>query len=355
MTNYAAMKQSLHKIYSLLDTVEGAGGKPSGINASLRDVFKVELHSYFLYLSATDGKVSVQESEFMNYLFDMHLTSQQYVTFINENNIFSTDFEQKVPVIFQILQAFDKKVALLSGITGNDVDPILPIVLKFYAEIGKAFITCDGADQSEVDEAQSYLNGILEKLMGRLENNSAPAQSGGDAVIGGKRGASVSRSEASVSRGTQYGPSVYKVGVDIPAGEYKVYPNGGRGYFAICTDANCDDIVRNENFNGQMYININHGQFLELVRCYAVPVAEAPKYNANSGVYGDGEYKVGVEIPAGEYRVIAEAGQRGYYAIEKPKYNGDRDIISNNNFTNAAYVSVQNGQILNLTRCSIRV
>ncbi len=354
MADYTAIKQSLHKIYDLLDTVERVRGKLPGIDASLRDVFRTELHSYLLYLSATDGKVTAKESELMNYLFDMYITSQQYVAFINENDIYSTDFEQKIPVIFQILQDFDEKVATISSVSGDNVDPILPIVFKFYTEIGMAFITCDGTEQEELDEAKKYLDSVLDKLMWRLEKNDV-SKLGDATVIGGKKGASNSSPVGSILRKKQYGPSIYKVGVDIPEGEYKVYPEGGRGYFSICTDANCENIIRNENFSGQMYININYGQFLELVRCYAVPVFEAAMYNASNGIYSDGEYKVGSEIPAGEYRIVAGVGQRGYYAIEEPKYNGDREIISNNNFTNAAYVLVQEGQILKLTRCSIRV
>ena len=163
-----------------------------------------------------------------------------------------------------------------------------------------------------------------------------------------------SESYADTNNGKKYGPSIYKVGVDIPAGKYKLFVSGGRGYYGICKDANCDNIVQNDNFQSQAYIDIHTGQFLELNRCYAMPIDDAPKFKAPGGVYQSGEYIVGVEIPAGEYRLVADGG-RGYYGIEVFAGDGSRDIISNNNFSNAAYVEVRQGQILVLNRCTLKI
>ena len=345
MANYEVVKNSLQKLYGVLDMVEEVGGKPSEIDASLRNLFKMELHMFFMYLSATDGKISTEERTFMNYLFDSDMSGQDYVRFINNNNIYSTDFEEKTPVILKLLTAFDKKSLLLASIVNKPYDPVTPLFFKFYVEAGKAFISCDGAEEIEIEELKNYISGVAERISADVEA-ALPQKNNDDvALVGGKKGASstpnTQTTSAVAKASRKYGPSVYKVGVDIPAGEYKVYPTGGRGYFGICTDANCDQIIRNENFNGQMYINISSGQFLDLTRCYAVPISEAPLYKPNDGVYEPGEYKVGVEIPAGEYRVMALGGARGYYGIEVPLSNGDRQIVSNDNFQNAAYVEVK--------------
>lgn len=356
MANYSQVKKTLQQLYILLDTVERNGGKPSGIDASLRNVFQLDLHTFFMYLSAADGKISAEERSFMNYLFDTNMSGQDYVRFIKENNIYSTDFEERTPVTLQVLTDFDKKIPALAAIAGKKINPLTPMFLTFYEEAGKVFVACDGAEQNEVQELQNYINGVVARIAENVEA-AIPQKEDGDVVfVGGKNGSSstpVTSSRSVLTRSTQYGPSVYKVGVDIPAGEYKVYPQGGSGYFGICMDANCDQIIRNENFNGQMYINISNGQFLDLTRCYAVPVYEAALYTPENGVYVPGEYKVGVEIPAGEYRLTALGGAKGYYGIEVPLYNGDRQIVSNDNFQNAAYVAVRNGQILRLIRCCI--
>lgn len=355
MENYYKLKQLLEQLYQIIDTVEKSGLKPNLFQIPLKDAFKVELHSYFLYLSAIDGQVSSAETEFMNYLFDENNTSQVYANFINENDIYSTDFEEKLPVTLQILTDIDIKMSSLEPTGTEEITYISPLFVNFYAEAGKIFLNCDGTTQSEINEYKKYIYRLSSMLTAKLDSVSKVdhATDGGAAVGIKKRGTSHTSNSAQMQ--TTYGPCVYKVGVDIPAGEYKVFNFEGHGYFAICSDANCDNIVRNDNFIGQAYINISHGQFLELKRCYAVPAESAPNYTAINGIYEDGEYKVGVEIPAGEYRVVANHGLRAYYAIETSSYNGDRNIISNNNFDNAAYVSVRNGQILLLRRCTLKI
>ncbi len=68
---------------------------------------------------------------------------------------------------------------------------------------------------------------------------------------------------------TVYTEGMYKVGVDIPAGEYIAYPisNDYQGYFCISSDANQKDIITNDNFGGQRYLSITSGQYLELTQC----------------------------------------------------------------------------------------
>lgn len=356
MADLAEIKGVLNKLYQTLDLIEEHGGKPKNIDIKLRDVFKVELQQFFMYLSASDGRISIAERNFMNGLFDTEISASDYVKVIEENNIYSEEFEEKLPLTLQLATMFDKKMQIAAALTNNSINAVTPWFLKFYIEAGKAFIELDGIKEEEAQNLKIYLNNIMDGVKGKLDNQESAKDDGeGAATINVKKKGKNS-STTGMASVQKYMPSIYKVGVDIPAGEYKVYPVGeNMAYFAICKDANCDNIVRNENFYGQMYINISRGQFLELTRCYAVLANEAPLYDASNGVYEPGEYKVGIEIPEGEYRLRAFSDTSGYYAIEKPQYDGDREILSNDNFPNAAYVSVKNGQILSLTRCRIFV
>lgn len=351
MVDVNGIKKLLDKLYNTLDFIERQEGRPEDLDISLRDLFKVELEEFFMYLSASDGRISTSERDFMNELFDMNISTQNYVKIIDEQNIYSEEFEERLPITLRLTTAFDKKMQIVAALSNDSVDAITPLLLKFYIEIGKIFVGLDGIKENEARDLKIYLNNIVEGVKKELETK--PKNDEGAAVIGGKKKAKASMGE---SNGHKYMPSIYKVGVDIPEGEYKVYPVGDDlAYFAICRDANCDDIIRNDNFYGQSYINVSRGQFLDLTRCYAIPANEAPLYDASSGVYEPGEYKVGIEIPAGEYRVRAFSDTSGYYAIEVPQYDGDREILSNDNFSNAAYVSIKNGQILSLTRCRLFV
>jgi len=62
-------------------------------------------------------------------------------------------------------------------------------------------------------------------------------------------------------------------------------------------------------------------------------------------------YKVGVNLKAGEYKLISTSNVSGYYCV----FDSSRqeEIVLNGNFENQAYVTVKNGQYLELTRCKI--
>ena len=62
-------------------------------------------------------------------------------------------------------------------------------------------------------------------------------------------------------------------------------------------------------------------------------------------------YKIGVNLPAGEYRLDATADRGGYYCIYPD--SRQQDILSNDNFEGQAYVSVSDGQYLVLSNCII--
>lgn len=73
--------------------------------------------------------------------------------------------------------------------------------------------------------------------------------------------------------------------------------------------------------------------------------------SAPSTTVAEGMYRVGSDIPAGEYRLTAEAGTPGYWKVTASS-NPDADIIGNDNFENSAYVTVADGQYLTLNRCT---
>ena len=67
------------------------------------------------------------------------------------------------------------------------------------------------------------------------------------------------------------------------------------------------------------------------------------------GVYGPGTYKVGTDIPAGEYKLTAEKDDTGYYEV-KTDMSSDGGIESNSLFKGNEYVVVQDGEYLSVNR-----
>ena len=150
-----------------------------------------------------------------------------------------------------------------------------------------------------------------------------------------------------------YDAGMYKVGKTIPAGQYVLYPTrkGQTGYFSINRDSSgsLNSIISNDNFYGNSIVTVRTGEYLKLSFCKAVPIKNI-KISLNSD---GGMYRVGIDMPAGEYQLKSTGTYSAYYEV----VTGDRhtldQIVTNDNFDGTAYVTVQNGQYLNLSRCKI--
>lgn len=153
---------------------------------------------------------------------------------------------------------------------------------------------------------------------------------------------------------TKYRSGQYKVGSDIPAGEYMLIASGGKGYYVLSTDANGKDIIKNNNFTTNAIIEAREGEYLNLSRSYAIPFEEAPLFDTEDGCLPEGTYLVGLHIPAGEYKISAtDEKSKGYYAI----YNSSRmdEIDTNANFEGDRYITISDGQYILLSRAKIRL
>lgn len=151
----------------------------------------------------------------------------------------------------------------------------------------------------------------------------------------------------------KYNTGQHKVGEDIPSGRYVVYTSTGKsGYYCISSDANGKDIIANDNFKTQSYIEINNGEYLELSRCAAVAFDDKETVDTSDGYLKEGQYLAGVDFPAGEYKLENnDEDKSAYYAVTSDA-NG-KDIIANDNFKGGSYVSVSDGQYLKINRCRL--
>lgn len=72
------------------------------------------------------------------------------------------------------------------------------------------------------------------------------------------------------------GTGMFKVGLHIPAGEYKLEATDDRGYYCIYPDSRQDDIIANDIFEGKTYVTVADGQYLVLSGCKFVDPPEKP-------------------------------------------------------------------------------
>lgn len=190
MASIYEVKKGLDQVYGLLDVVEDGGGKPKGMDISLKKAFQTELHTFLMYLAASDGHISREEKEFMNELFDADISTQDYADFINANEIYSTKFEESLPLTLKVTTAFDKKMQIAASVVGQSIDMITPIILKFYAGLGEMFIEIDGATENEKNDLKIILNNFMAKIrvgLGLKEEVSLGEEDEDAVIVGGKK------------------------------------------------------------------------------------------------------------------------------------------------------------------------
>ncbi|MBO8169370.1 MAG: hypothetical protein H0Z35_09335 [Thermoanaerobacteraceae bacterium] len=146
---------------------------------------------------------------------------------------------------------------------------------------------------------------------------------------------------------------MYKVGKDIPAGEYLIIAEG-MGYYQVTKDSSgsLDSIVSNDNFTNTRYVTVSEGQYLEITGSKMILASEAEPQKPQNGEYADGMYKVGKDIPAGEYKVVATGGI-AYLEVAKDSKGGLDSIITNDNFEGEKYITVKEGQYIKLVDCKL--
>lgn len=147
------------------------------------------------------------------------------------------------------------------------------------------------------------------------------------------------KADATVSSGT------YKVGSEIPAGQYYLV---GSGYFAILKDSSgtLDAIIANDNFSGNSIVDLADGQYFELKGASMYPIEFYDPIEKTE--FKDGMYRVGIDMPAGEYKVTSSSGY-GYIEVTSDASHTLGAIITNDLVEDSTYQTVSEGQYVKLS------
>jgi hypothetical protein len=148
---------------------------------------------------------------------------------------------------------------------------------------------------------------------------------------------------------------MYKVGTDLPAGEYVLQVEAGVAYFQIAKDSTggLESIIANDNFSNRSIVTVQTGQYLSVNGARIIPVDQATKVAPVNGMLPEGMYKVGTDIAPGEYKVVADGD--GYIEVAKDSGHTLGSIVSNDNFQGEKYITVSAGQYLKLSSASLKV
>ncbi|MDF1509413.1 hypothetical protein PZE06_14785 [Robertmurraya sp. DFI.2.37] len=157
---------------------------------------------------------------------------------------------------------------------------------------------------------------------------------------------------------TKINAGVYKIGSDIPAGEYLVFANGA-GYIESASDSTgqLESIIFNDNLasGGHTYVTLNEGEYFKLQGADMYPVDSAPSIIPEDGLYENGMFKVGQDIPAGEYKVILDSAiGMGYLEVSKDSRHQIDSIVTNENVQSDMYITISDGQYVKLQDVQIQ-
>lgn len=263
-----------------------------------------------------------------------YLTSeQQFLDFYASNFPPEGEWEQ--------VDSGDESDIYQAEVSANDFHGYIRVI--FSSNYGSVVIAVTNPDK--FSEFENTLKSIVESA--KISNASKPDFSANATAVNEDTEEKASKASKET---TKYQAGSYRVGKDIPAGEYKIYAEGS-GYFCVYPDTSKSKILENDNFDTCNYITVSEGQLLEVDDAYFVAIEDATKTTV---LKGNGVYKVGLDIEAGEYNIKATRSNGGYYEIlSTVDASVNHNIVDNDNFTGNSFVSVSNGQYLGIGGASI--
>ena len=153
----------------------------------------------------------------------------------------------------------------------------------------------------------------------------------------------------------------FEVGKDIPAGVYVVVGRDGTLTVRSTADLNADNIIFGGFFTlwalPRFYLELEDGEFVDVSGKKIYPVANAPKIETD-GKISSGQYKAGVDIPAGEYKITPlQSGSVYFFVTKTPQAIESNitampgDIVNVGRLSGTAQAVVLDGQYLTLFNC----
>ena len=152
------LKELFNNVSGLIDNAL----KMAGLDEGQGKLARVDLAEFLMYLSASDGKIEWSEASNISEYLGMDLPPEGINQFIRENNIYSTEFEQKVPLSFQILVDADNML----WDNGKRNTCAADILLKIYKMTGEELIKADDdIDDNEMQDYQIYIDMLTNYIM----------------------------------------------------------------------------------------------------------------------------------------------------------------------------------------------
>jgi hypothetical protein len=145
---------------------------------------------------------------------------------------------------------------------------------------------------------------------------------------------------------------MYKVGSELPAGEYIIEATGTLAYYQISSDSSgeLDSIIVNDILEkgAYAYTIVQNGDYIKIESSRMIDAANLTITPKDMNDIPPSTYKVGKDIPAGEYKLTPTSEMAYWERSRNPRSSID-GIIANDVLTESAYLTVQDGEYIKIT------
>lgn len=93
----------------------------------------------------------------MSNLLGINTDINEMLSFIKKENIYSTEFESTVPLIIRGAIEAERKIKKMGTADGAGTASLF---VNCFAAVGKAFASCDGVDEQEIEDYKIYMTTI---------------------------------------------------------------------------------------------------------------------------------------------------------------------------------------------------
>lgn len=157
------MKEMIKGVVDELFELAAIVGKEKNENADaeekkMRRLARKEIMNFLMYLSASDGSIEVMEAIFIKDYFIEQISPEEICQRIEEDNLYSAEFEQKIPLVLKKLVKRDNAVY---EIQGDLEESKAEKYICLYELLGREFAACDHEiSQSEKDDIATYIGNM---------------------------------------------------------------------------------------------------------------------------------------------------------------------------------------------------
>lgn len=161
------IREVLETMYNILDDI----GEKSNLNEKLADagvkasaILKVDIVHFLAYLAASDGVISWNEARYIGNLIGASMTPDKLNELIVENDLYSEEFEETVPMTLQMMVKVDNAVYESSAHVDIEAGEA---VLTTYLLVGRGLVESNGVT---VDTMDPDMKSDFENYLGMMKH-----------------------------------------------------------------------------------------------------------------------------------------------------------------------------------------